>query len=113
MAGIEASPGDPGRRAGHLPAHPAAVRGQAASALRPGGFAETVTRRQPQVRAGQVVRTDRTTPSAMPRQQLTRRARRDPGRFPGGRGIRNGVRGGSGVVPARWPGHCAPRLTAV
>ncbi len=70
----------------------------------PGGVAETVTRRQPQGRAGQVVRADRTAPWALPPQQLTRPARRDLRPFPRGRGIRNPVRGGP-------PGHRAPRRT--
>ncbi len=68
------------------------------SALRPGGVAETVTRRQPQTRAGQVVRADRTAPCALAPRQLTRPARRDLRPFHRGRGIRNPVRGGP-------PGH--------
>lgn len=73
-------------------------RGQAAAALRPGLFAETVARRQLQARAGQVVRTDRTALCAMPPRQLTRPARRDLWPFSRGRGIRNPVRDG-------LPGH--------
>ena len=83
---------------GHLPAHPATARGQAAAALRSGVFAETVARRQLQARAGQVVRADCTAPCAMPPQQVSRPARRDLRPFPRGRGIRNPVWG-------RLPGH--------
>ena len=64
----------------------------------PGGVAETVTRRQPQGRAGQVVRTDRTAPYALPPRQLNRPARRDLRSFSRGRRISNPVPGG-------LPGH--------
>ena len=85
-------------------ARPVRVIRAAAAALRSGVFAETVTRRQPQPRAGQVVRADRAAPYAMPRQQLTLPAQRDLRPFPGRHGIRNPVRGG-------LPGHCALFLT--
>ena len=92
-------------RGGHLRAHPATARRQAAAALRSGVLTEPVTRRQPQARAGQVVRADRTAPYAVPRQQLTSPPRRDLRPFPGRHGIRNPVRG-------RRPGHWArPCLT--
>jgi hypothetical protein len=83
---------------------PAAAHGQAAAALRLGSVTETVTRRQPQTRAGQVVRADRTAPYALPPRQLTRPARRDLRPFPRGRGIRNPVRSGP-------PGHRVLCLT--
>jgi hypothetical protein len=83
---------------------PAAARRQAAAALRPGGVTETVTRRQPQTRAGQVVRADRTAPYALPPRLLTRPARRNLRPFPRGRRIRNPVRSGP-------PGHRVLCLT--
>jgi hypothetical protein len=75
-----------------------------AAHFRPGGAAETVTQRQPQARAGQVVRADRAAPYAMPPRPLTRPTRRDLRPFPQARGIRNPVR-------SRLPGHRALQRT--
>jgi len=68
------------------------------------GVAETVTRRQPQARAGQVVRADRSAPYALPPKQLTRPARYDLRPLP----LRNPVRGGllghgDDLLPAACP----------
>jgi hypothetical protein len=59
---------------------------------------ETVTRRQPEARAGQVVRADRTTPRTQPRRQLGGLTRGDLRPVRGLRGIGNPVRDG-------WRGH--------
>ena len=85
----------------HTPDCPQAARG---AHYRSGAAVETVTQRQPQARAGQVVRADRTAPYAMPPRRLTRPTRRDLRTFPEGRGISNPVRGG-------LPGHRALQLT--
>jgi hypothetical protein len=63
-----------------------------------GGVAETVTRRKPQARAGEVVRADRAAPCALSPGQLTRSRRRGLRLSSGKRGIRNPARHGR-------PGH--------
>jgi hypothetical protein len=50
----------------------------------PASLAEPETRRQPQIRAGQIVRADRAAPDAPPLRQVIRAARRDLGLFRGG-----------------------------
>jgi hypothetical protein len=97
-----------------LCARRAAARGQAAGALRAALCAEAVTRRQPQARAGQVVRADRTAPYASPARQLTRPVRRELRPFAARRGIRKPVRGGlrnhdvpSCAIPGIGPGPVA------
>ena len=81
-----------------MPGEYAALTGHPAPALQPRGAAKAVTRRQPQARAGQVVRADRTAPCALPRWQLSNPARRDLRSFPRRRGIGNPARDG-------WHGH--------
>jgi hypothetical protein len=66
----------------------------AAAVFRSGVFADPVARRQPQARAGQVVRADRTASYAVPRRQLMPPAGRDLRPFPWRQGISNKVRGG-------------------
>jgi hypothetical protein len=84
----------PGGSEWYLSARRAAARGQAAGALRAALCAEAVTRRQPQARAGQVVRADRTAPYAPPARQLTRPVRRELRPVAARRGISKPVRGG-------------------